>query len=138
MKCFICSLDEITLGIPSKPIAQIISAPRVQDALFASENGEGYISLPVLFQKESVPAPHGIRLKDRGNGGSLVLLVPRIDTDMEIPEEEIRSLPDLVEKKLPCFSGVFFSEKGPVLVVDTEKLGALPVLKAGGMDPVPR
>ncbi|MDR2314072.1 MAG: hypothetical protein LBE02_06015 [Spirochaetaceae bacterium] len=122
MKCFICSLDGITLGIPSEPIAQIISAPRIQNSPFASENGQEYISLPALFQKESVPAPHGIRLKDRIGRKPLILLVPRIDTDLEIPEEKIHPLPGLIEKKLPCFSGIFFTEKDPVLVVDTEKL----------------
>jgi hypothetical protein len=61
-------------------------------------------------------------LKDREDRERLILLVPRIITDLDIPEEKIRRLPGLVEERLPCFFGAFFSGKELILLVDPEKL----------------
>jgi hypothetical protein len=126
VKFFICALEEMVLGIPSKETARIIPAPHTQTTLYESEQEDLFFSLPVLFRKDSVPAPHGIVLKkkynDLPNEKRLILLVPRIETDLDISEGEIRLLPALIREKLSCLGGACFNNGNLVLLLDTENL----------------
>jgi hypothetical protein len=113
------------LGIPSEGTARIIAAPRTQNVLYEIEKEELFISLPVLFQKNSVPAPHGIVLKEKSPASPYVavtLLAPKIETDIDIPEAEIQMLPALVGEKLSCLGGAYFNKEGLILLLDTKNL----------------
>jgi hypothetical protein len=122
VKFFICALEEMILGLPSEGTARIISAPRTQTVLYEIEKDELFISLPVLFRKDSVPAPQGMVLKGKSGQRPIVLLVPRIETDIEVPAEEIRLLPALIGEKLSCFTGACFTGGDLILLVNTENL----------------
>jgi hypothetical protein len=114
-------MGETRIGIPADRTGRIIPAFRKQDHLFETEGNESFISLPVLLKKKFLPAPHGVVLKNaRGNRG--ILLVPRIDTDVEVPEKSIYPLPGAIAGALSCFSGIFFAGNDMILILDTEKL----------------
>jgi hypothetical protein len=106
------------LGIPAETTGRIIPAPRTQKTLYESEGEETFISLPVLFRKNAVPAPHGMVLKKN----HIVLLTPRIETDLEIPQDDIHLLPALLGEKLSCFGGACFNKEKFILLLDTENL----------------
>jgi hypothetical protein len=97
-----------------------------------------YLSLPLVFGKSECQVRHGIVLK-RCPGELLaafkiesvmepsarvILSTPRIETDMEIPDGEIRSLPSFMGRPelLPWLSGAVFSGKTMILTVDMEML----------------
>jgi hypothetical protein len=121
MKFFICSLEGVLLGIPAGDTERIIPAPRVQENLFETNNDGGYIFLPALFHK-SLPAPHGVILKTPGSSRPLILLVPRIDTDLDIPDDKIRLLPAVLAGAFPCFRKACFLREEMILLLQTEKL----------------
>ena len=136
MKYFICALDTISLGIPAENSERIIPVARSQTTVFKTENQEAYISLPVLFRQKDSAAPHGIILKpctehklvtevNSATGTEtpkIILLTPSIDIDLEIPEEEIHSLPDALSGFLRYLSGVYFNKESVILILNIEKL----------------
>ena len=125
MKYFICALGKISLGIPSEQTERIIPVTRVQAAVCETENQEVFISLPALFKQKDSAAVHGVVLKSGAGVSSAVkrvLLAPRIDVELEIPEEGIHSLPK-------AFAGVFRHCRGAhctgnsvILILNPEKL----------------
>ena len=122
MKYFICALDTLTLGIPAEQTERIIPVTRVQTSVTENENGQAFISIPALFKQKENSAPHGLVLKSAPS--KTVLLTPRIDIDLEIPEESIRPLPETFSGLYPFIRGVFFtgnSEK-MILIFDPKKL----------------
>jgi hypothetical protein len=120
MKYFMCVLDGMVLGIPSAAVARIIPAPRTQDVLCEIQEGELFISLPILFDKNSVTAPHGIILREGKK--QTILLAPRIETDIDIPEEKIETLPALIGERLSWLNGAYFTKSTLVLLLDTVNL----------------
>jgi hypothetical protein len=121
MKFFICSLERILLGIPAEDTERIVPVPRVQNSLFETDADGGYIFLPALFKK-STPALHGMILKPRNLSRRLVLLVPRIDTDLDIPDDKIRLMPGALAGVFPCFREACFLKEDLILLLQTEKL----------------
>jgi len=71
-----------------------------------------------MRQKEAA-APHGIVLKPRAG---VTLLTPKIDAETEIPEENIRSLPKVMNGMYRHFKGAYCTEKNVILILDPEKL----------------
>ena len=125
MKYFICPLDKINLGIPAEQTERIIPVTRVQNAVHESENQEAFISLPVLFQQKDTAAPHGVVLKPSflpAGTGKTVLLTPRIDIDLEIPEENIHRLPEAFAGQFRYFRGACFNSQNLILILNPEKL----------------
>jgi hypothetical protein len=130
VKYFICALDRtspaVQLGIPAERTERIIPVSRVQIGLYETENQQAFVSLPVLFHLADVSAPHGIVLKPTGteSGAAVqtVLLTPRIDIDLEIPEEKIHSLPQALGGLLKYFRGAYFDSQGLILILNPEKL----------------
>jgi hypothetical protein len=139
VRFFVCSLEGFSLGIPADKTGRVIAAPRSQRALYETENGEAFVSIPALFQKGGLPAPHGIVLKREtaGNGeetsgggeegtggvpGRRVLLVPQIGVDLDIPPGDIKSPPGLIGECLPYFRGVYFTGKDMILLLDPDVL----------------
>jgi hypothetical protein len=113
------------LGIPAEHTEKIISVERAQTAISETENGEVFISLPALFRlKEN--APNGIVLKTPDSieaaSPKTVLLTPKIDIDLEIPEENIRGLPESFSGSFRYFRGACFNDQGVILILNPERL----------------
>ena len=127
MKYFICNLDMVNnnttgyLGIPAEKTERIIPVNRVQAAVYETENQEAFISLPALFQLKDITAVHGLVLKSE-NTVKTILITPRINTEMEIPEENIHRLPESMTEGFKFFRGVCFDEQNMILILDPEKL----------------
>ena len=144
MNYFLCGLDTIQLGIPAEWTERIIPVTRVQTALYETEGQETYISLPVLFRQKDCNVPHGVVLKDEavmnssladdgssaGAGSSVdaggivktVLLTPRIEKDLEIPEENIHGLPEALNGLLRYFKGACFNGNSMILILNSKKI----------------
>ena len=123
MRYFICALDKINLGIPTEQTERIIQVTRVQTAEYETENQETFISLPVLFKQKDSSAPHGLVLKLSSSAAvKTVLLTPKIDIDMEIPEESIHQLPDAFAGVFRYVRGACFNNKNLILIISPEKL----------------
>ena len=114
MKYFICTLAGVQLAIPEEKTDRIIVADRT---LNESGNGKTCISLPALFKLEDDSAPHAVVLKSGG-----ILLTPKIDIELDIPEESIQKLPDTLSGLFRCFIGAVFSGEKLILILDPEKL----------------
>jgi hypothetical protein len=130
MRYFICSLNTINVGIPAEQTERIIPVTRVQTSLYETETGDhkAFISLPALFQRKD-PAPHGVVLKNSAKGPeppaetvTTILLTPRIDRDLEIPEEGILRLPEALGGWLTYFRGGYFMDQNFILILDPEKI----------------
>lgn len=121
MKYFICALDKVQMGIPAERTARVISTGRSQTVPRETENGDVFISLPLLFGLKETFAPHGIILKTEG-AGKTALLTPPIDIDLEIPEESVCQLPDALSPLTAFFTGVYFSGEEAVLILNPGSL----------------
>ena len=135
MKYFICSADEMNLAIPAERTERVIPVSRSQPSLCETGNNEVFISIPVLLKLKDIAAPHGIVLKPHASKSAdehakTVLLVPKIDIDLEIPEEKINMLPDALGGLSRYFRGAFFTDKNVILVLDPESL-VKEILKGG-------
>jgi hypothetical protein len=150
VKFFICTLEvgahterkEVTpvqlpgsvqLGIPAEWTERIISITRIQTVIYEIENKEAFISLPCLFNLKDVLASHGIVLKNEkltnksnDKSSKIILLTPKIDIELEIPEENIHRMPESFAGLFRCFKGAYFTAAGTdqsvVLLLDPEKI----------------
>jgi len=132
MKYFICAMGEtpgsafgkINLGIPAEQTERIVSVTRIQDAVCETENQETFISLPALLRQKDRTAPHGIILKQRaGQTAKTTLLTPKIDSELDIPEENIRSLPRAMDGAYRHFRGAYCTDTNIILILNPDKLG---------------
>ena len=122
MKYFICSLDSTCLlGIPSEHTERLIPAGRVSAAVCEREGDEVFISIPALLKLKDPAAPHGLILKSV-SPVKTVLLSPRIDMELEIPEGDIQSLPEVLADMLKFSRGAYFKEQNIILILDTANL----------------
>ena len=124
MKYFICTLETdnnaaVYMGFPAEKTEQIISISRVQTSVCETENRETFISIPVLFQLKDKTTPHGLVLR---NPLRTILLTPKINTEMDIPEESIHRLPESLTGMLKFFRGLCFDGKNLILIFDPDKL----------------
>jgi len=127
LKYFICALGRINIGIPAEMTERIIAVTRVQGAVCETENGEVFMSLPALLRQKDKAAPHGVILKPcpgqpSDNTGKTTLLTPRIDAEMEIPEENIHSLPKAMDGMYRHFRGAYCTGQSVILIFNPEKL----------------
>ena len=121
MKYFLCTLNNnCSLGIPAEQIEQIVPVKREQSVLYEKENDEVFISIPALFRLESKAAPHGLVLKV-ADPIKTVLLCPKIDVEVEIPEENIYPLPEVLTEVLSFCKGSCFYNQGLILILEPEK-----------------
>jgi chemotaxis signal transduction protein len=87
-----------------------------------TENGEAFISLSSLLNID-VPASHGVVLKKTSaDGVQTTLLAPRIDIDMEIPEEKISQLPKAISGFFQFIRGVYFDDNNAIFILNLDKL----------------
>ena len=133
MNYFICELDIIYLGVPAEQIRRIIPVTRFQTNVLETENEEAFISVPALFHPKAEctqdNAVHGLILKNGLTAcdfsGKTILLAPKIDIDMEIPEEKIFRLPEAFTGVFSFLRGAHFTDDYKmILILDTEKLTA--------------
>ena len=126
MRYFLCALDSVYLGIPSECTGRIISVFRSQSSVCETEDQDVFISLPLLFGRANFSSPHGIVLKQTIEERKTVLLAPPIDIDIEIPDEEIFSVPGVFEKLLRYCNGACFinveQEERLIFTLDMEKI----------------
>jgi len=125
VKYFICALGSLSLGIPAEQTEKIIPVTRVQTGVVEKENQETYISIPALFQQKDTPSPHGLVLK--GGREKTILLTPKIEVDLEIPEEKISRLPGFFGGAFSFFRGACFADANigdakMIFILDPEKL----------------
>ena len=115
---------QFNLGIPAEQTERIITITREQTGVMESENQDTYISIPALFQQKETPVQHGLVLKTgtADSRNKTILLTPRIDIDLEIPEESIHPLPDPFTGLFSFISGVCFSRQSMILILDLKKL----------------
>jgi len=122
------ALSRINLGIPAKQTERIISVTRIQDAVYETENQEFFISLPALLRQKDRATPHGIVLKPHvlesqpPDTTKTILLTPKIDAELEIPEEEIRGLPKAMDGAYRHFRGAYCTDTNIILILNPEKL----------------
>ena len=114
-------MDNIILGIPSEQTERIILVSRLQTDLCETENEEDFYSIPVLFKLKDLSAPHGLILKS-GQPVKTVLLTPKIENELEIPEEEMQRLPQVLEGIFKFFKGAYFDGENLILTLDPAKL----------------
>ena len=129
MRHFICVFEMIRFGIPAESTERIIQLSRTQNSPCEIEDNDVFISLPAMFNKKQMTdakqmtAPHGLLLKLHiPDGKKIILLSPKVEKDMEIPENKIHELPALLSGPFIYFKGVFFNEEKPVFIISPEKL----------------
>jgi hypothetical protein len=125
LKYFICALGKVNAGIPAQRTERIVSVTRTQDAVYETENQEVFISLPALLRQKDRAAPHGIILKpgeSPAKTARTTLLTPRIDAELEIPEDKIQNLPKAMGGAYKYFRGAYCIGKNVILVLDPDKL----------------
>ena len=123
MRYFICASGGVCLAIPAERAERIIPVSRHQTVLCETEDQTCYISLPVLLREEDTSVLHGVVLKGGADPAiRSILLVSKIDVDLEIPEEEIHPLPGSFGGVYTYFRGVCFGSQGLILVLIPEKL----------------
>ena len=124
MKCFLCALKNINLGIPADQIERIIPVDAAR-AVSEYENVEMFISIPAILGYKNAQAPHGLVLKTEGkNAVKIIILAPKIEADMEIPDENIHRLPEAFTGAFRYFNGACFTAGGKnlVFILDINKL----------------
>jgi hypothetical protein len=133
MKYFICALydkgsssENCLLGIPAEHTERIIPVDRAEASIFKTENNEVFISIPALFKLKDPFTPHGLILKSTRQNVKTTLLLPKIDLELEIPEEEIHLLPRTLNETLKYFRGVYFTSNmililNPIILMDHMK-----------------
>jgi len=137
-------MGKINLGIPAEQTERIIKVSRAQTNVYESGNRssgaeasgaessgarEAFISLPALFRQEDAVF-HGLVLKGGGEVPAAdgrtktILLMPKIDVDMEIPEDAIHRLPETFVGVFSFFTGAYFDEGGKnlILILNPKKL----------------
>jgi hypothetical protein len=125
MRYFICTFDMINFGIPAESTEHIIQLSRKQNSLYETTDSDVFISLPALFRQYDT-TPHGLVLKlpESTNGVTrkITLLTPKIEKDLEIPDDNVHQLPQLFSGPFIFFKGMFFNEGNMVFVLNPEKL----------------
>ena len=127
MKYFICSFGAISLGLPSEQTERIISIDRIQTNVYETGENETFISIPALLRQKDTASPHGLVLKSLN---SIILLTPKIDVELDIPQEKITKLPEVFTGVFSFFSGACFldgdSERCDLLLLlDPKKITEL-------------
>ena len=113
MKFFICTFDSILLGIPSDRIERIIPVNEAQDTALT-------VSIPDMFRLKDRASVHALVLKAPVD--NTVFLVPRIENELEIPEENIQCLPQTLSEMIIFCNGVYFTDTTMILTLDPDKL----------------
>jgi hypothetical protein len=120
MRYFVCAFANLQIGIPAESMKRIISLEQ-DSGRGRSMDAEVYISLAALCGQKETEAQHGLVLKSN-RPSAVVLLAPKVKTDMELPDAEMRAFPRVLAGFLRYFRGAFLSDSGMILVLDPETI----------------
>jgi len=123
-------MADINLGIPAEQTERIIPVNRIQTNVFESEGQQAFISLPLLFGLKNNTSPHGLILKTLNDTPQTnvpvktILLTPKIDNEIEIPQESIYRLPEVFTGIYSFFSGIYFTggSQNLILILNPKQL----------------
>jgi hypothetical protein len=141
MRFFLCAFGAFSLGVPVYAVSSLITVPwEVKQIIDRDRDENTYFSLPHFFKSQDTDIRHGFILKphiqkvpltEAGEAGAFstdpalgkegftdrrnILLVTAVEKEEDIPQEEIRSLPAVLEEGniFTFFSGINF--KGPLM-----------------------
>jgi len=144
MRVFLCAFGSFTLAVPMKSVSSItlcdtLCESNAGEAVeYKKENGNTYISLPLLFNLPQAIIKHGIILKntedeDTQDNSEIknknILLATEIECEIEIPEKNIYPIPKTLKvmQFFLMFNGIIFysqagrSQEELVLIINPEK-----------------
>ena len=125
MKVFLCSYNGFSLAVPMDKVSSVmlITENNNHKSLmhFSSDNGNTYISLPLLFNCPSLNMKHGIILKNSDSDDDIaikdktILLTTEIECESEISDDKILTIPKTLNvfKFSLFFSGILFYRRQP-------------------------
>ena len=132
MKYFTCTLENIQIGILGKKTERIIQSTRTSNTEFdeqtmKNDEVEVFVSLPELFMIGDAATPHTIVLKSslvpsKGIKVKVFLLTPRIENELEIPEESIQQLPKALADLHGYSNGIYFNNQTMTFILNIEKV----------------
>jgi hypothetical protein len=133
-----CPLGDYYLGVPAESAAFLLVNSREtgETVEWDEETGDVYFSLPRYLGFPDAEVHHGIVIKESerpGDRDRKILLVPSVEKIQEIPLQNIKKMPDVLQRMegVSCFTGICFGESAPVLCVDPAILDRA-VFPAGG------
>lgn len=127
MRVFLCSYGIFSLAIPMDFVSSIfIFADRIEKKIqHNAEDGNTYISLPLVFNCQQIDVQHGIIMKyGSETEDKIILLSSRIESEKEIMREYFHPIPKAlaVMQFSYIFSGIFFNAKDMILLLNPEHL----------------
>ena len=132
MKYFTCALDKIHIGIMAQKTEKIIQSARTMSTVFETQTIENkevefFVSLPLLFMTADTATPHTIVLKSclmpsRDLNVKLFLLTPRIENEVEIPEDSIQQLPGALLDLHGYSKGIYFNNQTMTFILNIETI----------------
>jgi hypothetical protein len=119
MRVFLCSFSGFSIAIPINFVSSIklINSNIDKTIDHTNDNGDTYVSLPILLNDPSDKIKHGIILKNKENddtgntsGANIILMTTEIECETEIQDEKIFSIQKILKnnKFSFIFSGIFF------------------------------
>ena len=121
MRYFICSLKEIFLGISAEQTEQIIQLNDVQNIDQKAGAILSCISPAELFKLNDINNLHGLILKSCSQEKTIIA-VPKIETDLDIPDEKIQKLPQILCTLLWFIKGCYFNESKLILIINEKDI----------------
>ena len=134
MKYFVCTLNNIQIGIMAHKTEKIIQSIHTMNCAFETQttnNGELeiFVSLPALFLLKDTITPHTVVLKTCAISSldqkvKIFLLTTRIENEVEIPEESIHPLPLALADLYGYSKGIYFTNEAAenmILILNIEK-----------------
>ena len=109
---------KINLGIPKDNTEKIVPINRDQNILLAEDQGQNYISIPILFKLNGSISPHAVVLKNCNT----MLLCPKIDSEITVSSDEIYEMPKALQHFFVYVNGIFFRDNDLILIMDTDLL----------------
>ena len=132
MRVFICGFGDFQVAIPMSSVYSL--ALHTENSSDMAQNI--CISLPHLFNLPSESIRHIIALKnldaededsvDNTAENKTILLIPEVECEMEIPDEEMYLIPKVLcsTRFFIFFKGIKFDQGGggPILLLNTDQL----------------
>jgi hypothetical protein len=114
------------VGIPVDTVDSLMVYGKEAGALILRDKSSAdiYFSLPLFFGARREALRHGIILKgSAGADGRHVLLVPVVEREEDIPEEEIHTMPGILADigRVSFISGIRFTDSAMTLFIDPAK-----------------
>ena len=138
MRVFVCGFGDFQVAIPMHSVSSLaLHAGNPSNTGNPSNmDRNNYVSLPLLFKLPSENIKHSIILKnldvededavDNTAENKTILLIPEVECEMEIPDEEMHLIPKVLSSThfFIFFRGIKFDQSGggPILLLNTDQL----------------